>query len=294
MAEEASQAIKKAFLDLDRDIMNLATEAVQGPRFLTDAMCQVGAAYSGSCALMSYYNEESKELKVACTGDSRAVLGRKNASGSYEVIPLSIDQTAYNEDEVRRLQNEHPNEPDMIKEGRMLGIAVTRAFGDGRWKWSREIQEKARDRFFGHEIRDFLISPPYMTAEPVITTIEIQPEQGDFLIMASDGLWDKLTNEQAVDLVGRWLKTHDISKAAAPPDLALSIPDVLKPSDLSKKMKPVKDKTYSEDTEITEKHYVNMDENAATHLARHALGGGDEDRLTGMVTVQPPFSRNLR
>ena len=294
VAGEASQAIRKAFLDLDRDIMDIATAAVEGARFLSDAMSQVGAAYSGSCALVSYYNEESKELKVACTGDSRAILGRKDASGSYKVIPLSVDQTGHNEDEVARLQAEHPSEPDMIKEGRLLGLAVTRAFGDGRWKWSREIQEKARDRFFGHELRDFLISPPYLTAEPMITSTLIQPENGDFLIMASDGLWDKLTSDQAVDLVGRWLETHDISKAAPPPDLARSVPDVLAPSELSQKLKPVRDMAYSKHTKITEKHYVNVDENAATHLARHALGGGDEDRLTGMATALPPFARKLR
>lgn len=34
------------------------------------------------------------------------------------------------------------------------------------------------------------------------------------------GLWDNITSEQAVDLVGRWLKEYDPSKEAVPPDLA--------------------------------------------------------------------------
>ena len=292
--DEADQAIRKAFLDLDNDIMETATRAVESTNFLTDAISKLGAAYSGSCALMSYFNEESKDLKVACTGDSRAVLGRKDASGNYKAVDLSIDQTAFNETEVSRLKANHPNEPEMLKEGRLLGIAVTRAFGDGRWKWSRKIQEKARDRFFGHELREHLLSPPYLTAEPIITTTQIQPEKGDFLIMASDGLWDSLTSEQAVDLVARWLHTHDISKAAPPPDPAKEVPDVLAPSDISKRMKPNPNMAYTEIKKITKKHYVNVDGNAATHLARHALGGGDEDRLLGMATVLPPLARRLR
>ena len=67
--------MKKAFLDLDQDIMDQAAKAASGPTLLNDAMSQLGPAYSGSCALMSFYHSESQKLKVACTGDSRAVLG---------------------------------------------------------------------------------------------------------------------------------------------------------------------------------------------------------------------------
>ena len=82
-------------------------------------------------------------LKVACTGDSRAVLGRRNKrSGLWEAVALSEDQTGYNENERRRLQREHPNEPDMIKGGRILGLAVTRAFGDARWNGLESCRRK--------------------------------------------------------------------------------------------------------------------------------------------------------
>ena len=294
VGQEADEALKRAFLDLDRDIMDMAAQAIEGPRFLSDALAEIGPAYSGSCALVAYFDEESKQLKIACTGDSRAVLGRRNAAGQWEAIPLSIDQTGYNEAEKARLQAEHPNEPDMIKKGRTLGMAVTRAFGDGRWKWSREIQEKARDRFFGPELREPLLSPPYLTAEPEITTVTINPDRGDFVIMASDGLWDCLTNEQAVDLVGRWLKTHDITQVAPPPDLARNVSDPFGPSDLSRRMTPVPGKKYTKQMKITEEDYVVMDENAATHLARHAFGGGNEDLVTGQATASASLSRKMR
>ena len=39
-----------------------------------------------------------------------------------------------------------------------------------------------------------------MTAEPTITVQKILPED-HFLIFASDGLWDLLTNQEVVDIV---------------------------------------------------------------------------------------------
>ena len=133
-SSEIDQAIKNAFMRLDRDIIEGGAKAIQGDRFLNDAMSEVAPSYSGSCALLSLYDWKSQRLKVACTGDSRAVLGRCNTAGEWEAIALSIDQNGYNEDEIARIRAEHPGEPDVIKDGRLLGLAVTRAFGDGIWK----------------------------------------------------------------------------------------------------------------------------------------------------------------
>jgi len=253
------QAMKDAFLSLDSDIMSQAAKACSAPSFLNDAMSQLGPAYAGSCALVSFYHSDSQLLKVACTGDSRAVLGRRNASGGLDTIPLSTDQTGKNPDEIARLQKEHPNEPEMLKEGRVLRLAVSRAFGDSRFKWSRELQEQAQRRFFGPEIIEPLISPPYITAEPVITTTKIVPENGDFVIMASDGLWDNITNEQAVDLVGKWLEEHDPSKQVAPPDLAVTLASLAQRS-VSDHRNPDPNMAYTEEAPAKEKHFVVVDE----------------------------------
>ena len=287
------EAIKAAFVGLDRDIMELGAEAAAGSTLLADAISQMVPAYSGSCALLSYYHSKSRQLKVACVGDSRAILGRRNASGGWDAIPLSIDQTGKNPLEVARLKEEHPGEPDMVKDGRILGMAVSRAFGDSRWKWSRQTQDSAYERFYGPNILEHLRTPPYLTAEPVISTTEIRPDQEDFLIMASDGLWDCLTNEQAVDLVGRWLKKHDPSEEINPPNLAAA-PTPLPNHGTNIHKSSDRTIAYSETPSANEKHFVVKDENAATHLARNALGGGDEDRLCGMLTPQPPYSRNIR
>lgn len=130
--EDIDQAISDAFLRLDNDILNAATEVICGSRPLQRAMNELEAAESGSCALLAIYDVTSQLLRVACVGNSRAVLGRRKTEGSWEAVPLSTDQTGYNEEEVARLRAQHPGEPDMVKDGRLLGLAVTRAFGDLR------------------------------------------------------------------------------------------------------------------------------------------------------------------
>lgn len=291
--QDIDQAIKKAFLKLDKEIMDQGAAAITGPSYLNEAMSRLGPAYSGSCALVSYYHSESQLLKVACTGDSRAVLGRRNAAGEWEAIALSNDQTDYNKDEIARLQKEHPDEPELVKGGRVLGLAVSRAFGDGRWKWSRQVQEEAQRRFFGPRLREPLISPPYLTALPEVTTTKIEPENGDFLIMASDGLWDHLTSAQAVDLVGRWLKTNDVAKESPAPDLAQAS-NAIPVHEMLNRRNPNPNMAYTDIQAADEKQFVVIDDNAATHLTRNALGGGNEDILCGLLTVSPPYSRNIR
>jgi pyruvate dehydrogenase phosphatase len=73
-------------------------------------------------------------------------------------------------------------------------------------QWSREIQQRLREEYLGNGPRKNCLTPPYFTAEPEITTTTIR--KGDFVVLASDGLWDCLTNEEVVGLVGGWLETR--------------------------------------------------------------------------------------
>lgn len=286
------QAIKNAFLRLDRNLIEIGTEAAVGKRYLGHAIRELEPCYSGSCALVSIYDRESQLLRVACVGDSRAVLGRRTSSGEWQATALSVDQTGYNSEEAARLRKEHFDEPDAVKDGRVLGLAVTRAFGDAFWKWSRDVQEEAQNRFFGRRPLEGCLTPPYLTAEPVISTTKIQPEKGDFVIMASDGLWDNLTSAQAVYLVGQWLKTHDTTRS--PKSLEFD-PTAFKNSARDPdRVDPDKKISYTSRPQSSPANFVVKDSNAATHLARNALGGGDEDMLCGVLMARSPVARRVR
>ena len=85
---------------------------------------------------------------------------------------------------------------------------VSRAFGDAHWKMPLSLQEHFTTRYGapGPPTRKYEVSSsPYLTAEPVVTASKIDLGRPWFLIMATYRLWDTVSSEQAVNLVGKWL-----------------------------------------------------------------------------------------
>lgn len=126
-------------------------------------------------------------LLVAHVGDSRAVLCR-----GKKAIELTSDHKPDRADETERILSlggtvERTETGGSIP--RVNGhLAVSRSFGDLRMK---EVQR-------------------YVSAEPEMTVVPLTPND-KFVVLASDGLWDVLTNQEAVDFVR---KDSSKSKAA--------------------------------------------------------------------------------
>jgi pyruvate dehydrogenase phosphatase len=123
-------------------------------------------------------------------------------SGKYITEALSIDQTGFEAGELARVRAAHLGEPDVIdtKTERTLDLAVTRAFGEGRWNWPVDVVKESHEKFFYNASRPGYLTPPYLIAEPVVITTQIRGE-GEMVILASDGLWEHMSSEQAVKLV---------------------------------------------------------------------------------------------
>lgn len=289
------QAIKNGFLKLDHDIVNKNIEKLLNDNNKAKAAELLMPALSGSCALLSFYDTNSKILKVAVTGDSRALLGsfREN---QWTVRQLSIDQTGSNPTEVARIISEHPNEPNVIKNGRVLGtLEPSRAFGDCRYKLPALIQERIYKQFFGRRLPNNLNSPPYVTAEPVITTTKISPENNDFLVMASDGLYEMLSNEEIVGLVVKWMEKEKMVKPAksfwnyfGSSDKGLpEVADIT--NDKSSKQPFRKGKASFGNGFLLD------DKNVSTHLIRNALSnGGSREQTLMLISIPNPVSRRYR
>ncbi|PSS00846.1 phosphatase 2C-like domain-containing protein [Coniella lustricola] len=280
-------AIMKAFADLDKLIMKTAEDAAESNQPLQEKVRRFAPAFAGSFALLSLYDPQTSRLHVACTGDSRAVLGRQSPDGKWEAVPLSIDQTGSNVAEVARLNTEHPGEEGLAQDGRVLGLAVSRAFGDGRWKWPSEATKDFSTRFCGPGAlpsKYNIQTPPYITAEPVVTTTAIQSGGPSFLILATDGLWDRLSNQQAVNLVVAWLDSGSLREDRKN---SKSEPTSYAPFDFGDFWKGVNPNFVDERTTI-------QDDNAAVHLMRNALGGNHSELLAGRLALTPPYSRNRR
>ncbi|GMF10154.1 unnamed protein product [Phytophthora lilii] len=221
--ERVAAAIQRAFGRTDRDLMAEVASAFK-LGFGAVARC-------GSCACLAYVHGGS--VHVANAGDIRAVLGKLGKEPDTIVAePLSNDQNAMVKFEQEKLIKEHPGEANAFTCRHPDSCYVkgalqpTRAFGDFSLKHPEfngppyVNGDRSAGRHFSAPY-----TPPYITAIPEVKSHKLQ--EGDkFLIIGSDGLWDYLSNEEAVkvvngqascgnhDLAGRALVERVLQKAA--------------------------------------------------------------------------------
>ncbi|XP_072999914.1 probable protein phosphatase 2C 40 [Typha latifolia] len=157
----------------------------------------------GSCVLVVLLYRE--KLYTISLGDSRAILAKSTGCSinDYEdlaAVQLTDCHSVDNDIERIRLLSEHPDDLGTIVGGKVKGkLKLTRAFGVGYLK-----QKKMNDALMGILQVPNLSSPPYISTQPSLGAHQIS--EGDhFVIVASDGLFDFLSNEEAVMLVHSYL-----------------------------------------------------------------------------------------
>ena len=284
-----------AFETLDSEICADGLAALKDGKTHAEVQARLAPCYAGSCALFVAYDPESSAVHIVNTGDSRAVLARKSAESSeatWVCIAASHDHAAADASEAERVKALHPDEPDLLtkKDGdcqRFVGIAVTRAFGDARWKWPKEVVEQCMKKYSGKPVPPGVTKPPYLVATPEVKTAPVQ--KGDFLILASDGLWNHLSSEDAVTAVSMWIKAKEsrgveeyMEKRETAIDGGPGLVD--KAEGIS----------FEEFSMVKPDCFVVEDENVATHLVRNAFGGSQRQRFTGVMTVDAPQCRTMR
>ncbi|KAK9455837.1 phosphatase 2C-like domain-containing protein [Dipodascopsis uninucleata] len=311
------RAIEMGFMKLDDDIVKQPFKFLVENPYKPASPELLMPAMSGSCALLSVYDAATSTLRVACTGDSRAVWAHKDEGGTWTATPLSYDQCGRNLSEQKRLRDDHPKEKDsVIRNGRVLGgLEPTRAFGDARYKLPAEILEYASKAFFGRVAPRDSLTPPYVTARPEILTTKVEP--GDFLVLATDGIWDELTTKDVVQLVLEWAKKSEVETGKPPTGIETSV----RKGGIFSKMTDLADIPVKADVEelnarveqrevvdasalglknlvAVQKHFRGLftveDNNAATHIVRNALGGVDKEKRQMLLSLPPPMSRRYR
>uniref|UniRef100_A0A8C6Z1P6 Pyruvate dehyrogenase phosphatase catalytic subunit 2 n=1 Tax=Nothoprocta perdicaria TaxID=30464 RepID=A0A8C6Z1P6_NOTPE len=178
-----------------REITSQYFESLRESELMRNIALQV--AFSGATACVAHI--DGVHLHVANAGDCRAILGVCEEDGTWSTLPLTRDHNAYDESEIKRLKREHPKseEKTLLVNDRLLGILMpSRAFGDVQLKWSKELQQKPEVTY--HKLRG----------------------KDKFLVIASDGLWEMLSNEMVVKLVAGHLAEFNMQK----PQLAFEKP----------------------------------------------------------------------
>ncbi|KAM7478404.1 hypothetical protein LguiA_026617 [Lonicera macranthoides] len=155
---------------------------------------KIDSFYSGTTALTIV--RQGELMIVANVGDSRAVLGTTCDAGSIVAVQLTVDFKPNLPQEAERimqckgrvfcLEDEPGVHRVWLPDEESPGLAMSRAFGD-------------------YCVKDFgLISMPEVTERQITS-------RDQFVVLASDGVWDVVSNQEAVEIVSR---TEDRAKAA--------------------------------------------------------------------------------
>ncbi|KAM7478971.1 hypothetical protein LguiA_027184 [Lonicera macranthoides] len=174
---------------------NLFPNILKEEEFWTDPNRSISKAYERTDQAILSHNPDlgrggstavtaivinGRKLWVANVGDSRAVLSRRG-----QAIQMSIDHEPNTErGSIENRGGFVSNMPGDV--ARVNGqLAVSRAFGDKNLK-------------------------THLRSDPDVTNADIEGDT-DFLILASDGLWKVMSNQEAVDIAK---KIKDPQKAA--------------------------------------------------------------------------------
>ncbi|KAG8012593.1 [Pyruvate dehydrogenase [acetyl-transferring]]-phosphatase 2, partial [Nibea albiflora] len=283
------EALDRAFKRLDADI-SLEAQVPLSNDLMKSTAIQV--AFAGCTACVAHVGTDG--IHVANAGDCRVVLGVQEEDGSWSALPLSQDHNSQNKAEVERIKAQHPRSErkTVVTDDRLLGVLMPlRGFGDVRFKWSHELQQSILASLESGVDLDSLnlyqytppnyLTPPYLDVAPEITYHKLRP-QDRFLILGTDGLWDELGNEEAVQLIGEHLSGIHLQAPVSPSERQLNLGQM---------------------HELLLKRQARaspaLDTNAATHLIRHALGTGEygelcQERLSTMLALPEDLARMYR
>ncbi|CAO2141294.1 unnamed protein product [Urochloa humidicola] len=149
--------------------------AIKAAYLATDSelLAQHQDASGGACATTALV--KGGDLYVAHVGDCRAVLSRDGGAAAA----LTADHTCAAEGERERIERG--------------GGYVSRS-GSGVWRVQGSL---AVSRSFGDAgLKRWVLAEPEVVRVPLDAGCE-------FVVIASDGLWDKVSNQEAVDIVSR-------------------------------------------------------------------------------------------
>ncbi|EHA8589739.1 putative protein phosphatase 2C 77 [Cocos nucifera] len=168
VSKKLGKNIIRAVAELDKEDNQLEL-AIRSGYLATDKEFLCKGVSSGACAATAFIKDG--ELHVANVGDCRVVMCKQGVANA-----LTRDHRAGREDERIRIESSGGYVSCRNGVWRVMdSLAVSRAIGDVNMK-------------------EWIIS------EPETNKFRITPDC-EFIIMASDGLWDKVTDQEAVDVV---------------------------------------------------------------------------------------------
>lgn len=175
------------------------------------------ALFTGSCLVACYVDKKQMAVTLGNCGDSRAVMGQEE-DGILSALQLTSDHSADMDDERHRIRTAFPADKDVVEETwdeyvleyshRVKNFArFTRSLGDV------QLKDPECARKFNSLSTGFTIAPlpsrdkPYILTTPQVVFHQLH-RKDKFLIVASDGLWDEISSDQAVFATGHFIEQY--------------------------------------------------------------------------------------
>lgn len=174
-ATDIRVAVREAIFSCEDDVLN---------------MFRVDTDFSGTTLSMAIIRDNT--LLGVNIGDSRVIVGKKSAENGSTAI-ISEEFT-------------HDHKPDDPKEKERIIKAGGRVFAvqyddgiDGPprvWLGNMDVPGLAMSRSLG----DAVAHTAGVISEPEFTERELDPEKDKFIVVATDGLWEFMSNEECVKM----------------------------------------------------------------------------------------------
>jgi protein phosphatase 1G len=139
------------------------------------------AMFTGCTANACIIDEGNKKIYVANAGDSRSVLCKAGIA-----YPMSVDHKPDLETEKSRIYKAD----GWVSEGRIKGnLNLSRSLGDLEYKQNKKLSP----------------ADQMITAFPEVHVENLTPDC-EFIVLACDGVWDCMTNQEICDFINERIK----------------------------------------------------------------------------------------
>ncbi|GLJ36224.1 hypothetical protein SUGI_0727150 [Cryptomeria japonica] len=196
--DATKEALGKAFLEADRQLLSWIEEMGDDVE-------------SGSTATVMFLGGD--RLIVSHIGDSSVVISRSGKAVEITSPHRPYGNSKVSLNEIRRVKEAG----GWVINGRICGeISVSRAFGDMRFKTKKkEMLEEGLQvgKWSQKFVSKIKLNGDWVTASPDIYDAQLGPDT-EFILLASDGLWDCMNSVDAVRFVRNQLRQHgDVQSA---------------------------------------------------------------------------------
>ncbi|GJV79468.1 probable protein phosphatase 2C 59 [Tanacetum coccineum] len=176
---------------------NLFSNLIKHPKFISDTKSAIAESYSYTDSELLKSDNNSQIKDAGSTASTAILVGNRllvaNVGDSRAVICRSGNAFAASRD----------HKPDQSDERRRIEDAGGFVMWAGTWRVGGVL---AVSRAFGDKLlKQFVVADPEIQEEKIDESLE-------FLILASDGLWDVVTNDEAVAMVKPIESPEDAAK----------------------------------------------------------------------------------